>query len=197
MSDPYDFNDAGSQRTLDVIPNDTICTVQMTVHAGGVGDGGWCTCAADGNSEHLNIECTVVDGQYAKRKIFTRLTVQGTTQKHAEAADITRRTIKAMLESARGIKPSDSSDVAKAARHLNGYQDLDGLRFVIRVGVRPPRDSYPAQNTIREVITPERSAWNKPESPPVMAGSAAPTASTPAAPAPQPAAAIARPNWAK
>jgi hypothetical protein len=192
MTDFLDFNDAGEQRSFDVIPDQTIVTLQLTVRPGGAGDDGWLRRSKDGASEMLDCEMTVVDGQFAKRKIFQNYTVRGTTQGHAEAADISRKALAAILESARGVKPSDKSDAAQKARQVAGWADFDGLRFVARLGVRPPQNGYSAKNTILEIITPDRQAWKQPDQ-----IDRSKLASKPA-PSAQPAAnAIARPDWAK
>jgi hypothetical protein len=191
-----DFNTAGEQRSFDVIPAGTICTLQITIHPGGVGDDGWLNRARDGASEHLDCEFTVVDGPFAKRRLWQKLTLHGTTPGHAEAGEISRNTLRAILESARGIKPDDTSEAAQAARKVSSLRDFDGIRFVARLGVRPPQDSYPAKNTISEVITPERQAWKKLEQ---VATTKATNSGTPAATATSstpPANAIARPQWA-
>src|SRR6478672_13103723 len=104
----FNLNDAGEQRSFDVVPNNVICTVQMTIKPGGAGPGGWLTRAQNGNSEHLNCEFVVVDGPHAKRKFWNRYTVVG--DNHATAIEISRKALKAILESARGIKPKDESD---------------------------------------------------------------------------------------
>ena len=65
-----DFNEAGEQRSSDVIPAGTIATVQLTVRPGGVGEGGWLRRANDGNSEGLDCEFVLLDGQHAKRKFL-------------------------------------------------------------------------------------------------------------------------------
>ena len=44
----FDFNDAGPQRDIDVIPASTIVTLQLNIRAGGAGDGGWLKNASDG-----------------------------------------------------------------------------------------------------------------------------------------------------
>lgn len=192
----FDFNEAGEQRSFDVIPANTVCTLQMTIRPGGVGDGGWLKRSADGGSEGLDCEFVVTDGQYAKRKLWQLFTLKGTTQGHAEAGEISRNTFRAILESARGIRPDDKSEAAQAARKVSCWQDFDSLRFIARLGVRPPRDSYPARNTIFEIVTPERQIWKKPEQierdllgRPASPGATAPS-STP------PANAISRPQWA-
>jgi hypothetical protein len=194
MTDFFDFNDAGDQRSFDVIPDSTICTVQMTIRSGGAGPGGWLTRAKDGNSEHLNCEFVVVDGPHANRKFWTRYTIAGVEQ--AQAIEMSRKAFKAILESARGIRPGDKSDAGKTARHTQGWQDFDQLRFVVRIGVEPPKDGYAAKNTIKEVITPDRHAWTKPEQIDPAAKTNGSAAAAPAATATPPATAIARPQWA-
>src|SRR6516225_7733244 len=108
-----DFNTAGEQRSFDVIPDRTIVTLQLTIRPGGAGDDDWLKRSADKNSEGLNCEFVVVDGEYAKRKLWQLYTLHGTTPGHAEAGEISRRTLRAILESARGIKPSDKSEAAE------------------------------------------------------------------------------------
>jgi hypothetical protein len=188
----FDFNDAGEQKTFDVIPDHTICTVQMTIKPGGAGPDNWLTRAKSGTSAHLACEFIVVDGPHAKRKFWNRYTVEGTD--HAAAIDISRKALKAMLESARGIRPQDESEAAKAGRQTKGWADFDQLRFIVRVGVEPPKDGYDAKNTIREVITPDRQAWKKPEQVERDLIGKPTTGTVPAQPAP--ANTITRPQWA-
>jgi hypothetical protein len=187
-----DFNNV---REFEVIQENTICTLQLTVRPGGVGDGEWLTRAKDGNSEHLNCEFVVVDGPHAKRKLWGRYTVSGND--HADAIAITERLLKTILRSAHGVGRNDNSDAAKAALRLRNYGDLDGLRFMARLGVEQPKDGYAAKNTIKEVITPEKHDWKKPEQiDRDLLGKATNTA-TPAQPSAPPANAIARPQWAQ
>ena len=191
----FDFNTAGEQRSFDVIPDGTIVTLQMKIRPGGAGDGGWLKTASDGASEGLDVEFTVVDGEFAKRKIWNRFTLSGTKENHATAGDISRRTLRAILELARGINPSDKSEAAQTARKIAGWQDMEGIRFIARLGVLPPRDGYKGKNSINEVITCERQEWKKLEQvakPAVMATS--PSAPATASP---PAGAISRPMWAE
>jgi hypothetical protein len=189
MSSELDFNDAGEQRTFDVIPANTIVTLQLHINRGGVGPEGWLTQAADGASQNLDCVFIVTGGQYAKRKIFQKLTLHGTTPGHAEASEISKSTLRAILESARGIRSDDKSEAANAARKTKGYGDFDGLRFVARLGVRPPKDGYAAKNTILEVTTADRQSWTKPEQVQAAGGATAPVM--------PPANAVARPNWSK
>jgi hypothetical protein len=140
-----DFNDAGLQLSFDVIPDGTVATVRLKIRAGNTGDGGWLRRANDGASEALDCEFVVLDGPFAKRKFWALFTVAGTTTGHAEAAVISKGKLRAMLECARGIRPDDKSDAAKEARRVRSYADFDGLSFIARIGVEPPRNGYKAK----------------------------------------------------
>src|SRR5262252_9706147 len=155
----YDFNDADTQRNFDVIPNGTIATVRMSVRPGSAGEGGWLRRSNDGNSEALDCEFVVLDGPFAKRKVWSLFTVAGSTPGHAEAAKISASKLRAILESARGIKPDDTSDAAKEARRAN-YGDFNGLSFIARIGIGPAQNGYAAQNRLDHVITPDEKNWH-------------------------------------
>jgi hypothetical protein len=155
----FDFNTAETQRTREVIPADTIAVIHMNIRPGDAGPGMWLKTSKDSNSKGLDCEFTVVDGDHAKRKFWLRLTLEGETDGHKDARDISRRTLRAILESARGIRPDDQSDAAKKAR-MADYADFDGIRFIGRIGVEPAKNGYAAKNTLLEVITPERKSWH-------------------------------------
>jgi hypothetical protein len=156
-----DFNDATEQRSSDLIPAGTVLPLILTVRPGGAGEDGWLKTSKDGQSEALDCELTVLEGQYARKKLWALLTLKGTTQGHLEAGDISKSRIRAILESAYGIRPDDKSPTACAARKIGSYEDLDGLAFMGKIGIEPARGTYQARNVLLEVITPERSQWRK------------------------------------
>ena len=190
----FDFNTAGEQRSFEVIPAGTICTLQLTIRRGGAGDDGWLKRSADGASEGLDCEFIVTEGPYAKRKLWQLYTLRGMTEKHAEAGKISNTTLRAILESARGIRPDDKSEAAQNARKVSSWADLDQIRFMARLGVKPPQGIYQAKNTIWEVITPERQEWRKPEQISAKSANSAAPATAPTTP---PAGSITRPEWGR
>jgi hypothetical protein len=189
-----DFNNAGPQRSRDIIPAGTIATLHLTVRPGNAGEGGWLRRSKDGESEGLDLEFTVVDGPFAKRKVWTLLTLFGTKPNHATAGEMSASRLRAILESARGIRPDDNSDAARKARQTASYGDFDGLRFIARIGIEPAQNGYKAKNTFDEVITPDRKDWHAVEQVAKEATSSTTSTATPAvAKAP---AKIERPQWA-
>ena len=189
----FDLNTVGEQKSFDVIPTQTIVTVQMIVRPGNAGEGGWLKTSRGGDCEGLDCELTVVaPAEHAKRKFYEWLTIRGTTAGHAEAGEISLRKFRAILESAHNVRPDDKSEAAQAARRMTGgWGDLNNIRFVAKLGVRPAQGDYAAKNTILEVITPDRKPYVKPD----QVGSPQPTTSAASSPA-APANTVARPKWA-
>jgi hypothetical protein len=151
-----DFNQVGAQKSFDVIPDGTIVVVQMNIRRGNAGEGGLLKRSKNGLAEMLDAEFIVVEGDHVKRKFWENMVVDGPTDGHKEAADITHRRLRAIIESVKGIKPADVSEEAKAARNVE-YDAFDGMRFVCRVGVEPAHGDYKAKNILVEVITPDRT----------------------------------------
>src|SRR5262249_36236683 len=147
----------------------------------------------------LTSKLTVIGGLYDKKKLWELLTVDGTTEGHKEAAKISNAKICAILESARGIKPNDTSETARQGRQLNSYGDLDGLRFIAKAGIEkggtgPNGDgNFPDKNRVLEVITPDRKSWHKVDQPPPPPSGALVTPP----PASNSGQAIQRPQWSK
>lgn len=193
------FNGAKEQVEFGaVIPDGTIATIQMNIRPGGAGEGGWLKRSQNTGSTGLDVEFTVVDGPYAKRKFWKLFTMEGPNDGHAKAAEISASQIRGILESARGIRPDDESEAARSARVIHTWGDLDGLRFVGKIGVEKGTNGYKDKNTLAIAITPDRQQWKAIEQAAVGTRQAQPAApqaapATQAAPQAQP---TSRPLWA-
>jgi hypothetical protein len=189
----YDYSDAPEQRGDELIPAGTVATLQMKIRPGGAGEGGMLTRSKDGACEMLDCEYIVVDGPHIKRKLWDRMVLAGTTDGHATASEISHGKLRAMLESARGIKPDDMSDAARKARTAD-LTDFDGMRFVAKIGIEKgkPRDNggdnYPDRNTIAAIITPDKKGWHAVEQAPPSAKASPDVVAAPVA--------ITKPAWA-
>ena len=104
-----DFNDA---QNTSIMPKGEIVKVRLTIRPGGHDDpsqgwtGGYAT-RGDSGAVYLNAEFTVLEGPYARRKIFTLIGLY--SPKGPEWANMGRALIRGILNSARGISDKDTS----------------------------------------------------------------------------------------
>jgi hypothetical protein len=137
---------------------------------------------AEGNY-YLELQLQVIDGQYANRKVYTRLNI---CNANPVAQEIAYRELSAICHAVGLLQVGDS-------------QQLHGLPFKVKVSVQAATGEYEAGNNVRAykninekvdmVAAPAApAAW----APPVAAAPAAPAGWTPP---PAPAAAPAAPAW--
>jgi hypothetical protein len=207
-----DYNDAKSNPNL--IPKGTLAKVRLSIRPGGFDDagqgwtGGYATRGSTG-AVYLNGEFTVLEGPYAKRKIWTLIGLY--SPKGPEWANMGRSLIRGMLNSARGLSDKDVSPQAQAARRISGFADLDGLEFVARIDIGSDTNGDD-KNEVRSAVTPNHKdyaqAMGRFAAQPTYAPAPnypAPTPTAPAAPVPSTAPAAhapqgapdMRPTWAR
>ena len=182
-----DFNDA--QTNTNVIPKGTLAKVRMTIRPGGFDDpaqgwtGGYAKRASTG-AVYLDAEYTVLEGPYAKRKIWSLIGLY--SPNGPNWANMGRSLVRGMLNSSRGISDKDNSPEAQAARRINGFADLDGIEFIARIDVGKDSNGE-ERNEIKSAVMPDHRDYAQ-----LMGHGAAPmapgTAYAPqsAPPAPQP-----------
>lgn len=197
-----DFNDAPEQSGFDLIPAKTLGKVRLTLRPGGYNDpqrgwtGGLATQSATTGSVYLYCEFVVLEGPYAKRKVWSMIGLH--SPKGPEWGNIGRSFLRAILNSARGIHPTDDSPTAQAGRRIRSFADLDGLVFAARIDVE--KDAKQGdKNVIKQAIQPDHKDYAA-----VMGGAArntpappAPSASSTPSSAPATASPLARPTWAQ
>jgi hypothetical protein len=166
----YDFSDVEPQQSSDLLPDGSFCKLTMTIRPGGVDgqteiDKGLLKASTTPGSDVLSLDCefTVVEGRHARRKFWHAFTVSGgkVDEKGASIGwNITKRTLRAMIDSALGLDPDDNSEEAKAKRRLRGLADLDGITFVAKITVEPSTDSrYPDKNKLDRPVLPNEKEW--------------------------------------
>jgi len=196
---PYDYTDAPPPRDItELIPRDIIATFVFHIRSGGVGEDGMLTRTQKGDAEMLVCEFTIADGTHRGRKIFDHLLLEGTTSGHAQAIEISRSKLRAILDSALGFKPDDVSPQARAARTVS-LKQFEGMTFIGKIGIekgKPKNDgtgeSWPDKNVLAAVITPDKKEWHPSEQTPFNGGGGGAPSSAPSSPA----APIGRPEWA-
>lgn len=207
-----DVNDAEPQRGGDLIPNGTKVRVIGTIRPGGANrygqekvDAGYLTASRSSDVLFMSWEFTIADGPFARRKFWQNMTVSGgevNEKGESKAWNITKSTLRAMLNSARNVKPDDNTERGMAARRFTSWGDLNGIEFActVRVQKAKPDSQYQDSNSIGTVIEPDHKDYAA-----LMSGAdaGAPAASTPApawagnAQAAKPASNSAMPAWAR
>lgn len=158
----FDFNSAAEQSSYDLIPKGTVVRVRMTIKPGGYDDpsqgwtGGYATRSMTTGSVYLNCEFVVLDGPFARRKMWSLIGLY--SAKGAEWTNMGRTFIKAILNSARGINPNDSSPAAQNARRISGFADLEGIEFVGKVD-RDKDQNGQDKCVIKSAVTPEHKDY--------------------------------------
>ena len=151
------FSDAEEQSGSDLIPNKTPVKVVMKIRAGSYNDpskgwtGGYAT-QSDKGAVYLDAEFTIVGGKYNKRKVWSLIGLHSPKGPKWEAMG--RSFIRAALESARNITPTDVSELAHKARQISGFGDLDGMEFAAMVEIQKADEgsAYGDKNVIQIVI---------------------------------------------
>ena len=182
-----DFNDAEQQQGFDLIPKGALVTVRMTIKPGGHDDpaqgwtGGYATESFDTGSVYLACEFVVLDGPFAKRKMWSNIGLQ--SRKGPTWGQMGRSMIRGILNSARNVHPQDNSPQAASARRIQGFHELDGIEFLARVDVEKDAKGED-RNVVKLVVEPDHKDYaalmGVPSKSPTGGGSA--VAPAPAAP---------------
>lgn len=173
------FSDAEEQTSGDLIPHKTPVKVVLKIRAGGYNDpskgwtGGFAT-QSDSGAVYLDAEYTIIGGKYNKRKVWSLIGLH--SPKGPKWEQMGRSFVRAMLESARGISPTDASELAMKARMINGFGDLDGLEFAAFVEVQKAEagSGYDDKNIIQTVIPATHKDYAA-----LMSGQGAPVGNSP------------------
>lgn len=165
-----DFNDAPSQREdgFELLPAGAVFKFHMTIRPGGVGEGGFLTQSKSSDAQFLDCDFAISSMPYRGRRIFQNFTMSGGSvdeKGRSKGGMISAAMLRAIINSARNIKPDDDSDQARAGRVLNGYADFTGMEFAGKVGIEKGRDGYADKNKISHIVEPGQKDYER-----VMAG---------------------------
>ena len=150
------FNTAETQNSLDLIPANTIAKAKLVLKPGNDQSDQFITRSKTGDTAYLNCEFIILEGQYAKRKIFDKIGFEGPDR----WINMGKARIRAILESAKGINPKDMSETAVNARQIASFAELNNLDVVIKIGIEHDKNGmYQDKNRVVSIITPEHFAY--------------------------------------
>lgn len=156
----YDFNTADPQEDRsELIPPDTIAKMKMMIRTSAdFEDEPFLTQSKTTEAKYLNCEFTISSGKHNKRKFWMNIMMDGVSDM---AKNISRSTLRAILESARQIDPLDASDSAVQARHVGSLEEFCGMEFVGKVGLdkAKPNSGYDDKNNLALAITPDKPEY--------------------------------------
>lgn len=161
MSKWNNFNDAEDQMSYELIPHKTIAKVRLLLKKGNhITDeftDGYATLSKAGTSIYLACEFVVLSGQYENRKVWSNIGLH--SDNSSLYAEIGRSTIKAILNSANSLHPSDKSPEAEKQRQIKSFADLDNLICVAEITINTSGDQ--PRNEIKTIITPSHARYSE------------------------------------
>jgi hypothetical protein len=152
------FNDAEPQMEFGLIPANAIAKARLILKPGNDFSDPFLTRSKNGDSTYLNCEFVILEGQYARRKVFDKIGISGGD----DWINMGKSRIRAMLESAKNICRKDSSEAAMTARNINSFEELNGLEVVIKIGIESDRSGvYQDKNIVASIITPDHKMYKE------------------------------------
>jgi len=178
----WDFSDAPTDQggVGELIPDGTLAWARLTVRPHNIDQGLFLkTSQAPGkdgkHSQYLDVELTILEGPYAKRKVWNLLGMVGT-----EAwVNQSRAAIRHILEVGREITNFAAGERKYVLGQQNQqgeaiFEELDGLRCAIKIGVEPGKDGRQDKNTVRAYLSPNPQSNTHKEFLRLVAGDTAP-----------------------
>ena len=196
---PADENPKNQEFSL--IPSGSVVRAVVLVQQGDIelpefGQGAWFKKSQSTSAKRMNLEFTIIGGEYDRRKFWHSVFVDGDkigSSGMPLAKEIGLRTLKSIVESARNISPADVSPQAQQNRNISSMMDLSGMEICAKVGIKKGTNGYKDNNQLMAALTPDNSEFLPQGSIPMQQTTIAPNAA-PQAPA-QNSGAV--PSWAQ
>ena len=160
----YDFNFNGADNQQDefgLIPDKTIAKIMMIIRSD---EEDALTQSKSSEAKMLDCEFTVLSGKFENRKFWQNMMVSGgklDKNDNSIAGNITRSTLRAILESSRNIKSDDASKNAVAARQVSSFWDFNEMEFVGKIKIKKAKKNsgYDDKNELAVIITPDKPEY--------------------------------------
>lgn len=182
-----DFSGAPTEQfgSGELIPDGTLAWAILSFKQGSPPDG---ITPSKSNPEnaYMDLELTICEGPYAKRKVWDMIGVRG-----AEGyVNNGRAAIRAILETGRGATTANSN-----AYRIQNLTELAGLKVAIKIRIEKGTGGYSDKNKVAVYLSPNPQSSTFKDWTRLLAGNAAPAAQAPAPQQAQAPAGEARPSW--
>lgn len=181
----YNYGDApDAQGGNELIPDGTLAWAIVKVRPHNLDRGLVVTPSKSSDGAYLDLELTILEGPYARRKIWDKIGVAG-SEKWVENG---RSRIRHIIEVGNEMSTFAGSDPRYrlgTTSNTNGemvFMELDEKRCAVKIGVEPGKDGYEAKNTVRQYLSPRPASDTHKAFLKLVAGeTAAPAKTAPAA----------------
>lgn len=151
MSDFFNFGDAPTEQNGDfeLMPKDTLAWAILSIRPGDTGAPEKIS-KTNPNNAYLDLELIIVGGPYDKRKVWDMVGIKGSESWVNQG----RASVRAMLES--GFNAS--MDKNPAAYKISGFNDLNGAKVAIKIGVEKGQNGYADKNKVTNYLSPNEQS---------------------------------------
>ncbi len=151
MTDFFNFSDAPTEQmgSFELIPEGTKAFAIFTIRepSPGIAE---TPSKSNPNNAYLDVELTITHAPYAKRKIFDRIGVRaGQDEKGQKWVNMGRASIRAILEAG-----NNASTTNPTGYQISKFQDLNGLKVAIEIGIEEGTDGYQDKNIVKAYLSP-------------------------------------------
>ena len=158
-------NDGPQEFSL--IPAGTIARAVIIVKMGDIeipefGAGQWFKQSQSSKAKWMELEFTVIGGEFDRRKFWDRIFVDGDKMGQSgipQAKEIGLSTLRQIIESANGLDPTYMSEAAQQRRNISGIMDLNGMEICAKIGVKKGTNGYSDSNRLTAAMTPNQTGY--------------------------------------
>jgi hypothetical protein len=190
----WDFSDAPTDQggVGDLIPDGTLAWALVKVKPHNIDQGLFLKTSRDKpENRYLDIELTIDQGDYVRRKVWAMIGLAGSEKWVAQGMS----SIRHILEVGREITSFGPGPKYKLGQQNQQgeaiFEELDGLRCAIKIGVEAGTGTYKDKNVVRAYLSPNPQSNTHKEFLRLVAGDTAPKASA----APKATVGTAAPTW--
>ncbi len=118
--------------------------------------------SATSSAKWIECEFTIIGGQFDKRKVWHNLFFDG-DKKNASGVSMSKeiglRTLRGLVDSAKGLSPADMSPEANALRQIPSLDAINGMEFCIKIAVEKGTNGYEDKNKMLAPITVNQEGY--------------------------------------
>lgn len=168
-----DFSNAPTQQGGfgELIPAGTLAWAWLVLRPFNLDQGLIETPSKSSDNQYLDVELTITDGPFSKRKLWDMIGVAG-TEKYVQAG---HAAIRHILEVGRGAGPTNP-----AGYQINDYTAIDQIKVAVKVTIEKGKDGHEDKNRVR-YLSPNPASDTCADFKRLLAGDTAPKTNTPAA----------------